>query len=106
MLQIKNGSNNILNETTVDTNATIISYAEITCRLPGSPLRPGWMDSLPPSSAHGLLLSITTNGIQYSDPYFITVYDSVCQKCKKGGECELLVSEHVNWPQRYREKIS
>lgn len=69
------------------TNATMISAGEIACDLPVSPVRVGTPATVKGSVAHGLLLSVSNDGVTFSAESFMTIYDSTCMECQKDGNC-------------------
>ncbi|XP_076084797.1 von Willebrand factor D and EGF domain-containing protein-like [Mytilus galloprovincialis] len=58
------------------------SFNELECSLPLSDVSKGAL-------VGGFRISITTDGLHYSNEDTLIIYDSLCQECNAGGDCKL-----------------
>ncbi|CAH1274704.1 VWDE [Branchiostoma lanceolatum] len=67
------------------TFATFESFVEVACYLPPAKIQSA-DDGIP---SYGLYISISNEGVYFSDELLLIIYDSVCQECVEGGPCSL-----------------
>ena len=79
------------------TRRTPISYAvemvsetELECPLPPSPL-----SNTSRSAVNTWNISVSNDGLTYSNHLQLTVYDSRCLDCQCAGQCQLKVCDHT-----------
>ncbi|XP_078585634.1 von Willebrand factor D and EGF domain-containing protein-like [Branchiostoma floridae x Branchiostoma japonicum] len=72
------------------TSATFESFAEIACHLPPANIQPGrYQPAENGIPSYGLFISISNEGVYFSDELLLIIYDSVCQECNEDGHCSL-----------------
>ncbi|XP_019633198.1 PREDICTED: von Willebrand factor D and EGF domain-containing protein-like isoform X3 [Branchiostoma belcheri] len=71
----------------VDTSATLKSFREVKCELPLSPVWQGTPDETEGAVTHGMLVSVSNDGVEFSEEKLVTIYDSACQDCTTGPVC-------------------
>ncbi|CAH1254988.1 VWDE [Branchiostoma lanceolatum] len=86
-VQIQDGMQTILENTEELTKATLQTFREVSCALPQSPVLQGTPDNTEGAVAHGMLISLSNDGQQFSEEVLFTIYDSVCQECVQGPTC-------------------
>ncbi|XP_078573393.1 von Willebrand factor D and EGF domain-containing protein-like [Branchiostoma floridae x Branchiostoma japonicum] len=86
-VQISNGEQTVLNDTEELTTATLRTFREVSCALPRSPVRLGTPDQNEGAVTHGMLISISNDGEQFTEEFFFTIYDGLCQECTQGSVC-------------------
>ncbi|XP_078677339.1 von Willebrand factor D and EGF domain-containing protein-like isoform X2 [Branchiostoma floridae x Branchiostoma belcheri] len=86
-VKISNGEQTVLDDTEELTTATLRTFRELSCDLPRSPVRLGTPDQNEGAVTHGMLVSISNDGELFTDEFFFTIYDSVCQECTQGPVC-------------------
>ncbi|XP_035668225.1 von Willebrand factor D and EGF domain-containing protein-like [Branchiostoma floridae] len=86
-VQITNGIQTVLENTEELTNATLQTFSEVSCALPQSPVLQGTPDTTEGAVKHGMLISLSNDGLQFSEEVLFTIYDSVCQECQQGPTC-------------------
>ncbi|XP_019619604.1 PREDICTED: von Willebrand factor D and EGF domain-containing protein-like [Branchiostoma belcheri] len=72
------------------TSASFESFTEIACYLPPPKVQPNRYhlpgDGTP---SYGLYISISNEGVYFSDELLLIIYDSVCQNCVEDSACSL-----------------
>ncbi|XP_035658108.1 von Willebrand factor D and EGF domain-containing protein-like [Branchiostoma floridae] len=69
------------------TSATLKSFREVKCDLPLSPVWQGTPDETEGAVTHGMLVSVSNDGVEFSEERLVTIYDSACQDCTSGSVC-------------------
>ena len=64
-----------------------VSPSELECLLPPSPL-----SNASDSAVYTWNISVSNDGLSYSNPLQLTVYDSRCLDCDCSGNCQLKAS--------------
>ncbi|CAH1239112.1 VWDE [Branchiostoma lanceolatum] len=86
-VEIRDGNTTVILDSDELTNATLKSFREVTCQLPRSPLLLGTPDETERTVVYGFYISVSNDGVYFSDELLFTIYDSVCQNCTVGPKC-------------------
>lgn len=70
-------------------NGTMISASEMWCELPETGVSNGTAVVL------GVVLSVSTDGVHFSNELFLTIYDSTCMQCNTSAQCWKKVNHRV-----------
>ncbi|XP_066302464.1 von Willebrand factor D and EGF domain-containing protein-like [Branchiostoma lanceolatum] len=81
------GTRQVQQDTTGQTEGRMLSSGEVRCHLPRSPVALGTPAEREGAVTHGMMLSVSNDGQRFSQELLFTVYDSVCQECFEGGTC-------------------
>ncbi|CAH1239253.1 VWDE [Branchiostoma lanceolatum] len=78
------GTRQVQQDTTGQTEGRMLSSGEVRCHLPRSPVALGTPAEREGAVTHGMMLSVSNDGQRFSQELLFTVYDSVCQECFEG----------------------